>query len=66
MTKKEAIEFSMKMARKSKTKMLFSYIIAGLAIGDVYRHAYNAGAKDIKDFIDEDVNIALSINGKEV
>ena len=71
MTKKEAIEFSMKMARKSKIKMLFSVVTAGLAIGNLYRHAYNMGVYetgkcDIESTAGEDDAIELSINGKEV
>ena len=71
MTKKEAVDFCIKMSGKSKMKILFYAITAGVAMGNIYKNAYNAGVydtgkKDIEDFVDDDDNIALSINGKEV
>lgn len=71
MTKKEAIEFCIKMSGKSKMKILFYAITAGVAMGNIYKNAYNAGvyktgAKDIEDFADDAEDIELSINGKEV
>lgn len=71
MTKKEAMEYSIKMSRKSKIKLLFSVVTIGLAIGNIYRDACNAevymcARKDIEDFADDDADITLTFNGKEV
>jgi hypothetical protein len=71
MTKKEAVEFCVKNSRKSKIRVLFSVITAGLAIGNLYKNAYNMGVfdtgkTDIEDTVNDDQDIALSINGKEV
>lgn len=71
MTKREAVNFCIKMSRKSKMKVLFYAIIAGVAVGNIYKNAYNAGVyrtgeRDIEDFADDDEEIALSVNGKEV
>lgn len=71
MTKKEAIEFCLKNSRKSKMKVIVSAIAIGLAIGNMFKNAYNAGAyktgaNDIEDFADDDDEVALFVNGKEV
>lgn len=71
MTKKEAIEFCLKSSRKSKMKVIVSTITAGLAIGNIFKNAYNAGvyktgANDIEDFADDADDIELSINGKKI
>ena len=71
MTKKEAVDFCIKMSGKSKMKILFYAITAGVAIGNIYKNAYNAGVydtgkKDIEITVDDDDEILLSINGKEV
>ena len=71
MTKKEAINYCVKQFRKSKMNALFSVIIAGIAVGNVYRHAYRAavyrtGQSVIERCTDDDDDVALSINGKEV
>ena len=71
MTKKEAINYCIKMCRKSKMKVLFSTIVVSLAVGNIYKNAYNAGVyrtgeRDIESTADDDDEIALTINGKEV
>jgi formate/nitrite transporter FocA (FNT family) len=71
MTKKEAIEFCLKNSRKSKIKVVVSAIIAGLAIGNIFKNAYNAGvyktgANDIEDSAADNEDVALLVNGKEV
>lgn len=71
MTKKEAVDFCIKMSGKSKMKILFYVITAGVAVGNIYKNAYNAGVydtgkKDIENTADDDDEILLSINGKEV
>lgn len=71
MTKKEAIEFCLKNSRKSKIKVVVSAITAGLAIGNIFKNAYNAGvyktgANDIEDFAADNEDVAISVNGKEV
>lgn len=71
MTKKEAMNYCKKMSGKSKMKILFYTITAGVAIGNIYKNAYNAGVydtgkKDIENTADDNDEIVLSINGKEV
>ena len=71
MPKKDTIEFCLKNSRKSKMKVIVSAITAGLAIGNIFKNAYNAGAyktgeRDIERFAGNDDDIALTINGKEV
>lgn len=71
MTKKEAIEFCLKNSGKSKMKILFYAITAGVAMGNIYKNAYNAGVydtgkKDIENTANDAEDIELSINGKKV
>lgn len=71
MTKKEAIDFCIKMSGKSKMKILFYAITAGVAIGNIYKNSYNAGVydtgkKDIENTANDNDEILISINGKEV
>ena len=71
MTKKDAIDFCLKNSRKSKMKALISVLIAGMAVGSIYKNAYNVavyrtGVRDIKFFAEENDEITLTINGKKV
>ena len=71
MTKKEAIVFCKKMHGKSTVKALVSIVTACFAIGNLYKHAYNMGVyetgkRDIESTADDEDEIDLSINGKEV